>query len=436
MQSEKIFNLFFKKIDIRERIRYNGNMDEIQVAIIGGGAGGLIAAARLKGTCGRTVVFERGARVGKKLSATGNGQGNVSNENLRVDRYFSVEKTDKKMLEKALNGYGVAAIKAFFARLGVLLCADERGRIYPTSRQASSLTDALRFALEREGLETALSTFVKEITPFKKGFRIVCDTENGEKEYFAETVLLCTGGKAAKNFGTDGAGYLLCKKLGHSVTNVRPSLVQFKCDTTYIKTLKGIRVNAANVTIAGDTSQTVTGDLIFTEYGVSGDAIFRLSAFLPATGKAKLTVDLLPNVSESELYAFLEEKRKNVGGDESELLCGILNNQIARAVAKRCAGKSLKEIVATVKAFTLDITGTLGFDYAQVTKGGVPLGEVTESFESKICPSLFFAGEILDVDGECGGYNLHFAFASASVAAKAIEDKYAKNAKTRGQVCK
>lgn len=410
-------------------------MDKIQVAIIGGGAAGLIAAARLKRTCGRTVVFERGARVGKKLSATGNGQGNVSNENLRVDRYFSVEKTDVKTLEKALNGYGVAAMKAFFARLGVLLCSDERGRIYPASRQASSLTDALRFALEREGVETVLSTFVKEITPFKNGFRIVCDTENGEKEYFSETVLLCTGGKAAKNFGTDGAGYLLCKKLGHSVTNVRPSLVQFKCDTTYTKTLKGIRVNAAKVTIAGDTSQTVTGDLIFTEYGVSGDAIFRLSAFLPATGKAKLTVDLLPNVSESELYAFLEEKRKNVGGDESELLCGILNNQIARAVFKRSGG-GIKNLAATVKAFTLDITGTLGFDYAQVTKGGVPLSEVTESFESKICPSLFLAGEILDVDGECGGYNLHFAFSSASVVAKAIEEKYAKNAKTRGQVCK
>jgi predicted Rossmann fold flavoprotein len=211
--------------------------------------------------------------------------------------------------------------------------------------------------------------------------------------------------------------------------------VQFKCDTTYTKTLKGIRVNAAKVTITGDASQTVTGDLIFTEYGVSGDAIFRLSAFLPATGKATLTVDLLPNVSESELYAFLEEKRKNVGGDESELLCGILNNQIARAVFKRCGG-GIKDLAAMVKAFTLDITGTLGFDYAQVTKGGVPIDEVTETFESKICPSLFLAGEILDVDGECGGYNLHFAFASASVAAKAIEDKYAKNVKTRGQVCK
>ncbi|MBQ4269332.1 MAG: aminoacetone oxidase family FAD-binding enzyme [Clostridia bacterium] len=413
-------------------------MEKISIAIIGGGAAGLFAAASLYkiAETGSVVVFERGERVGRKLSATGNGQGNVSNTDVRETRYFSVQKseTGQKTLQRALERYGVKQMTEFFETLGVMLQADARGRVYPCSKQASSLTDALRFFIEKRGVRTKLGAFVKSIEKRGDVFLIACDTADGETRYLAENVVLCAGGKAAKNFGTDGAGYSLIKKLGHTLTATYPSLVQLKCDTKYIKTLKGIRAADARVTasVDGTPVKELVGDVIFTDYGVSGDAIFRISAFLTAYTDKKLTVsiDFLPNVDEERLLAFVTAKKRELAPKEGELLCGILNNQIARAVEKRYAGAPIKELVKAVKNFPIDVTGNLGYDYAQVTKGGVPLEETDENFQSKKAAGLYLAGEILDVDGECGGFNLHFAFASAKTVAAEIEKKY----NTRGQV--
>ena len=415
-------------------------MEKISVAIIGGGAAGLFAAASLYKSVGKgagtVVLFERGERVGRKLSATGNGQGNVSNTNVGETRYFSVQKSEsgQKTLKSALENYGVKAMMDFFEKLGVMLQTDARGRIYPFSKQASSLTDALRFFIEKQGVQTKLGSFVKSLEKCGDEFLITCDTADGEAWYLAENVVLCTGGKAAKNFGTDGAGYSLAKKFGHTLTATYPSLVQLKCDTKYIKTLKGIRAADVFVTacVDGVPVKELVGDVIFTDYGVSGDAIFRLSAFLTAHTDKKITlyIDFLSKVGEERLLAFVTAKKRDLAPKEGELFCGLLNNQIARAVEKRYAGRSLKELVAAVKNFPIDVTGNLGYDYAQVTKGGVPLDETDGQFQSKKVPSLYFAGEILDVDGECGGFNLHFAFASAKTVAAAIEKKY----KTRGQV--
>lgn len=410
-------------------------MEKINVAIIGGGAAGLFAAASLHRDVGKVVLLERGERVGRKLSATGNGQGNVSNLAVDTSRYFSVQKTEcgERTLSRALKTYGVQSLQDFFKELGVLLQADGRGRIYPYSKQASSLTDALRFFVEKNGIITELKTFVQSIEKRGDGFFIVCETESGRKEYLAENVLLCTGGKAAKNFGTDGFGYSLAKRFGHSVTATYPSLVQLKCDTKYIKTLKGIRAADVGVTarVDGKPIQTLFGDVIFTDYGVSGDAIFRLSAFLTAQIDKKVTleIDFMPNMEAGELLHFLSEKKACLNPKDGELLCGVLNNQIARVVEKYSAGGSLEKLVAAVKKFPLEATGNLGYDYAQVTKGGVPLAEVDENFQSKKVARLYFAGEILDIDGECGGFNLHFAFASAKTVVAAIEKSI-----RRGQV--
>ena len=402
---------------------------EYNTIIIGGGAAGLFCAASLQTECGKVLLLERGERLGKKLSSTGNGQGNVTNLSVGKTDYFSFSKTGNQRVQSLLSRYGRQRLVSFLEGLGGLFCADDRGRVYPTGRQASAITDLLRFEVERKGVEVRLSAFVKCVKRQDEGYLVVADTPEGERRFFARNVVLCTGGKAAKNFGTDGNGYALARAFSHTVTRLYPALVQLKTDTKHIKTLKGIRCNGAVVTASVDGREVgrAKGDVIFTDYGVSGDAVFRISSFVTAvaeSGTASLFIDLLPEISYEKLYAVLEEKRKNFPTlAESELLCGILNNQVGRAVMKRCGGKSLAEVAACVKAFSLTVTGTLGFDYAQVTKGGVCFDEVTDGMESVYASGLYLIGEIVDVDGECGGYNLQWAYTSACACAEQINGK-------------
>ena len=233
--------------------------------------------------------------------------------------------------------------------------------------------------------------------------------------------MLCGGGKAAKNFGTDGNAYALATKLGHSVTALYPSLVQLKTDTAHTKTLKGIRITDGGLSFMRNGEEiTLHGDIIFTDYGISGDAVFRASSYLTekrAEG-TELFLDFLPTVSEEKIEKTLREKRKTYPSlNEQELLFGIVNNQVGRAVMRRANG-DIRKAASLVKRFPLTLQGSLGFDYAQVTKGGIPLQETDVHFQSKFARGLYFAGEILDVDGQCGGFNLHFAYASAAAVAE------------------
>ncbi len=405
-------------------MRYNRNMEKMKLAIIGGGAAGLFLGCALENTQGVTL-FERGERLGKKLSATGNGQGNVTNLALSKTDYFSVATEESGTPEKVKNilrTFDEQSLMRFFSSLGVLLSADERGRVYPTGRQASSLTDALRFSVEERGIETRLQTQIVAIEKAEKGF-FLDGISNGEKtRYFAEKVVLCAGGKAAKNFGTDGNGYALCQGLGHSVSPLYPSLVQLKTDVKYTKTLKGIRINDGILrakTPKGEFS--VQGDIIFTDYGISGDAVFRISALLAAeipSGKCEVRIDFLPDCDEATIERGIQAKKRAFPAlADSEMLFGIVNNQVGRAILRRAEG-DWRKAVGLVKNFTLPVTGSLGFDYAQVTKGGIPLAEVTDGLESMKAKGLYFAGEILDVDGPCGGFNLQWAYSSARTVAK------------------
>ena len=216
-------------------------------------------------------------------------------------------------------------------------------------------------------------------------------------------------------------GHALAGMLGHTTTALYPSLGQLKTDTKWTKTLKGIRAQDCALTAHFDGEEiSLSGDVIFTEYGLSGDAIFRLSAYVVDKKKVRVSLDFAPTIDKAQLSAFLENKRAQKG--EDELLCGIVNNQIGRAIVRR-AGEEGKSIASLVKAFELGVTGNLGFDYAQVTKGGVHLHEVTENMESKKHKGLYFTGEILDVDGACGGFNLQWAYSSACKVAAAINAK-------------
>lgn len=404
--------------------------DSIKIAIVGGGASGLVLATALDSE--KVVLFERGDRVGKKLSATGNGQGNISNLQTKNGGYFSFTQAGVELANQLAKRFGVDDLRAYFRSLGVLLTVDERGRLYPAGKQASALTDALRFAVAKKGVQTRTGEKIEKIEKAKGGFRLISD----KGEYFAEKVILATGGKASKNFGTDGNGYALAQGLGHSVTALYPALVQVKTVTSDIKTLKGIRVSPAKVTAEyTDDNKTVkkslTGDLLFTDYGVSGDLIFRLSAFFSDKIEkgVRLFIDFLPEFSLDELTEVVEEKRRRYPETPfGELLCGIVNNQVGRAVTKKAKTENLQDAVALLKNFPLTVTGTLGFDYAQVTKGGIKIEEVDENLQSKKANGLYFTGEILDIDGECGGFNLQWAYSSAMAVATAL------NGKTRGQV--
>lgn len=418
-------------------------MEKIKTAIIGGGASGLVLASALKNKQ-KTVVFERGERVGKKLAATGNGQGNVTNLGVTKEGYFSFS-GGEPLAKEIVSRYDNVSLVEYFENAGLLLITDERGRVYPAGRQASALTDALRNLLStRENVEIRLKTRVVDLEKVKGGFVLTVESGGEQKsQVFAETVVLCAGGTVARSFGTDGSAYALAQKIGHKLTPLVPSLVQLKAETKELKTLKGIRVPDATVTAIytdfscgtpRQRSVRLKGDVMFADYGVSGDSIFRLSPFLThrlQDGGVVLSIDFLPAFTENYIYQSLVKKRAQFPDLlESELLCGFVNNQIGRVVMKRAKG-DLQMAARTVKAFTLVITGHLGLDSAQVTKGGIRMDEVDENLQSKKQKGLYFAGEILDIDGQCGGYNLQWAYSSARLVAAAIDREMEKG---RGQV--
>ena len=385
-------------------------MQKYDIAIIGGGASGLACAVRLKELDKNlsVVIIEKGERAGKKIAASGNGQGNVSNVDLGAEHYHG---------SGAFLAGNLCSSRLYDPLLlfDFLFASDRLGRIYPAGKQGSALSDCLLRKVEKLGVELMLSTAVTDISG---GFTLTLS--NGEKLH-ASRVVLAAGGKAQKQFGTDGGGYALAQSLGHTVTPLYPSLVQLKCDTRHIKTLKGIRTECKVTALSkdGQILGTAAGDVIFTDYGVSGNAVFYVSAYCAGVDNVTLSLEFLPDVPEEKIAADVENKLAK-GYPQSELLCGTLHNQVGRAVMRRCASSDARTVARTVKNFTLAADGSLGFDYAQVTKGGVPASEIDGNLQSKIVPNLYLTGEVLDVDGDCGGYNLTWALVSGMHAAKCI----------------
>lgn len=365
----------------------------MKICIIGGGAAGLACAVMLGRKGFPVTVLERGARVGRKLSATGNGQGNVTNTAMGEEHYFSDR---PERVRDALARFGADDAVAFLESMGGIFLRDARGRVYPASKQASAITDLFRREAERLKVNVVLNAHVQELA-YDGGFCV----KWAEGQMRADAVVLAAGGCAAPSFGTDGGAYALAQRFAHTIVPPRPVLVQLRCDKEGVRGLKGIRVDSlVRVMRKGKEITRCRGDVLFTDHGVSGDAVFRASSYAQ-TGD-ELLLDFLPDVPRERLSGAF-----GAGG----LLC-IVNNTLARTIERR-AGGDWARVLALVKEYPLTVTGSLGFDCAQVTRGGIPLAETDEHFQSVKRAGLYFAGEILNVDGECGGYNLQWAFTSA-----------------------
>ncbi|ABK60706.1 MULTISPECIES: NAD(P)/FAD-dependent oxidoreductase [Clostridium] len=400
------------------------------VIIVGGGASGIIAAINAKNLGLDVAIIESNNRIAKKLLTTGNGRCNITNENITLDRYHS---ENKSFFKTILSKFTVDKIEEFFKTIGIYLTTLENGKMYPMSLQASSVIDVLKSTLEEREIPIYLETKVKDIIHSKKGFKIFTSSNDDlTKEFNCNKLILCCGGKSAPKTGSDGSGFTLAKKLGHSIIEPIPALVQLKLDYKKLKSISGVKFDgSAKIFIDNEFVQEELGEILFTDYGISGPPILQLSrnaSYSTSKGKnVTMSVDMMNNFSKEELIHFLEN-HWGVFGYKSvyDSLIGIINKKIIpillkeaniESIHKPCWELTWKEknnIFDLLKDWRFNVTGTNGFNNAQVTAGGVNTKEVDEStLESKIVPNLYFCGEILDVDGDCGGFNLQWAWASA-----------------------
>jgi len=406
-------------------------MKHYDVIIIGASAAGLSAAITAARGGAQAALLEKLPRAGKKLLATGNGRCNLSNAAAARHDYRNAD-----FAAAALAQCPVGDTLDFFRSLGLLTYTDAAGRIYPMSNTAASVSDALRAGTAVAGVNLFCDTAVVSIA--KTDSLFAAETQCGEDGTTAilraPKLVLAAGGKAAPKQGSDGSGYALARQLGHSITPLAPSLVPLVTQTRAVKALKGLRVHDAVLRLTrGDTLLGETrGEILFTDYGISGIAAMELSRFAAFSLPAQLTLDLLPALTATELRDFLETQAKTRTAHAAELLLsGLLPKAMGLAVYKvagipLCTLGDLREtdiaaLVQAAKAFPLTVTATKDFAAAQVTAGGIAVTEFhPQTLESRICENFYCAGEILDIDGGCGGFNLQWAWSSGILCGRQI----------------
>lgn len=383
-----------------------------KIAIIGGGASGILSAILIKKSCKCDItVFEKQNRVLKKVLSTGNGMCNITNENCNdVNNLLKYYNTDK--IKEILKNFNINKFKEVLDDLSLILYKDESGRYYPYSKKASTVVDVLLREIERLNIKVICDT---EIVEVKEGFSL---KDNFNKSYNFDYVIISSGGKSSINF--ENKTYDILKRLGHAIVNTKASLVGFKVKEN-IKSLSGIRKHA-NVSIYKDNKfiSSSLGEVQFKDDGISGICVMELSRFYDK-GNYSIELDLMDEFSEDELKNLINKyykKFKNI----NEALLGILPKQLALELSKKA--DNTNELVYAIKHYRLTIIDTYGFKFSQVTRGGVSLDCVDiKTLESNKIKKLYICGEVLDVDGTCGGYNLHFAWASAYALASDIIKK-------------
>ena len=393
------------------------------IGIIGGGASGMAAAlAAAENEQAQIILMERQARVGRKLQATGNGRCNLTNLHAAKGGYHG---DDASFSNYAIENFAPGATLEWFRTLGLFTVAEESGRVYPYSDQANSVVDVLRFALEKPNIRVKLGFEAEKVKKTGNGFRV----ESKEEAIECDKLIIACGGLAGTKLGGTMSGYKLLRSFGHKCTKLRPTLVQLKSGWNGVAGLKGVRANChAEIYHNGENFSESTGELQFTEYGLSGPVIFEVSRdACQGGGEWLCRLDFLPGISEEVLKAELI-RRKNTNLPASELLTGILHNRLGR-VLTQAAGVSSNRMISelsdyelaqtakNVKCFDISLTEPMGMDSAQVTAGGIVTQEFNDkTMESRLVPGLYACGEVLDIDGDCGGYNLQWAWSSGRLA--------------------
>ena len=393
------------------------------IAIIGGGASGMAAAlAAAENENSQVILLERQARVGRKLQATGNGRCNLSNVHA-ADGGFHGE--NPEFASAAIGAFPPQQTLAWFASLGLFTVTEESGKVYPYSDQANSVVDVLRLSLVKDNITLKTGYEVTKIQKTDHGFVIT----DGNEPIQCDKLIVACGGLAGSKLGGTMSGYKLLAKFGHRSTRLRPSLVQIKSAWPELPSLKGVRTNChVQILHNGELYAHSTGELQLTEHGISGPVIFEISRDVCAQrGAWTAKLDFAPHISAQQLDAELQ-RRRTTNLPMEELLTGILHNRLGRVLTKAAGIKGkqqvsqisnaeLGEVIAAIKGLEITLTEPLGMDSAQVTAGGV----LTDGFdpytmESKLVPGLYACGEVLDIDGDCGGYNLQWAWSSGRCA--------------------
>ena len=392
------------------------------ILVVGGGASGMMAAITAKSEAPHlsVAILEGQNRVGKKLLTTGNGRCNLTNTGIDISRYHS---ENIGLVQPVLSAFDKAETEHFFASLGILFKEGEDGKLFPFSLQAAAVVNALRLKCESLGIEIITNSKVEKISK-----ELVVKTAQGE--FKGKAVIVACGGCSAKNTGSDGSGFELLRSLGHSCTTLYPAITPIRTETAPIKAAKGAKTVCALTAQSGNEVRTEFGEVLFTEYGISGPPVLQVSGFAAARENVKISLDMLPEMSEDELFKYVFSRKDSVFENRMEnLFLGLLPKPISLIVLKYCGmtvndscsaleKRSISKLVNAIKAFTLEVTGVCGYDSAQVTAGGIRLSEFDSSLCSKVARGVFACGEVLDVYGDCGGFNLQWAWSSGYLAGR------------------
>ena len=406
----------------------------MKIGIIGGGASGLMAAVTAAGMGSEVTVLERNDKIGKKILSTGNGKCNFSNRDMDFNHYYC-EMPDIPV--KILDAFTTGNAVSFFEDAG-MLTKSKNGYLYPYSEQASTVVDTFRNLLTHYHVQVITGCMIKKIQPQKNGkIRL----SSPDKDYCFDRVIVACGGMASPKTGSDGNGYELLRKIGHHITPVVPALVQLKCAENYLKSVAGVRMECSiALMVQGKEVSKEYGEIQLTDYGISGIVTFQLSRIasyaIQRKEKVFVYIDFFPDWTEENFSKMKEKRNKNISHSctAEEYFTGMLPKKLMllflklsgispQTDRKNISEKQMQSFYALCRKFPLTVTGTNSFDQAQVCAGGIPFSEVTKDLLSKKCTNLYITGELLDIDGKCGGYNLHWAWASGYTAGKAAAGK-------------
>jgi predicted Rossmann fold flavoprotein len=422
--------------------------------IIGAGASGLMAAVTAKDLGIDAAILEGNDRIGKKILMTGDGRCNITNESTATGTEEAVALSRRFHGSRAgfplavVEQFGIRQTTDFFYALGLPLTTLKEGMMYPRSLQAVSVTDIFELALEERDVPVYLKHKVVDVTVSEghPRFTVTCVTDTEEQVvHTSDYLFLCTGGLTAPSTGADGSGYTLAGQLGHTMVEPVPAIVQLKVQYPHLKALSGIKLQGnASIMVDGEVMRSESGEIHFTEYGLSGPPILQLSRVashhLSKGDPLTVSVDLMPGRSDEEVIEFLDMHWGIFGHRTvADSFIGILHKKLTPVLLKEARIDNQPNLLCQdlswrakavfyriLKHWEFKVTGTNGFANAQTTAGGINTAEITEgTLESGLVPGLYVAGEVMDVDGDYGGYNLQWAWSSGYVAAQALAKRIA-----------